>query len=290
MYSTLVDRISQQLLSEEVKGGLLSLPENLLSLRRLCHMPDTDVYDVELAVAKEPSFAAYILKLANSALYGGGKVPCQNIVSVIQRLGMQNVSQYALTFALEKCHDHQNVAEGIASLLRKNWQLAWGFAQEATQLYSQHRLGGNKGAKKINVSDILMLGVLLHTGRLAILTDFSLQVQGDNFYDQQFICDAADKNNMKLLPLLFAYWGLPENYFHIFSKVPEINQSLHAVDYLFAVALLKAFPSKPVAEQESQYNFIVAAFSPSDLVKIAERLAALQILSLEDLNIAAFNE
>ena len=284
MYSTLVERISQQLLSEDIEGGLLSLPESLMSLRRLCHDPKTDVYDVELAVAKEPAFAAYILKLANSALYGAGKIPCQNLISVIRRLGINNVSQYALTFALKKCHDHENVPENIALLLRNNWQLAWNVAQEATQFYSHHRLIGNKAAKRIDLSDILMLGVLLHTGRLAILTDFCLQEQGESFYEAQFICDAADKNNMKLLPILFNHWGLPASYAQHFSNVAEANQPLHAVDYLFAVALLKAYPKK-AEDKSSQYNFLSSTCTVAETIKLAERFCALGILSEDDFNL-----
>lgn len=288
MYSTLVERISQQLLAEEIEGGLLSLPENLMSLRRLCNSQKADVYGVELAVAKEPAFAAYILKLANSALYGAGKMPCQNLISVIRRIGIQNVSQYALTFALKKCHDHKNTPEDIALLLRKNWQLAWGVAQEATQLYSLHRLTNNQIAKHIDLSDILMLGILLHTGRLAILTDFHLQEKGKNFYNEQFINDAANKNNMKLLPLLFNHWGLPESYAKLFSSVPEVDQELTAVDYLFAAALLKAYAKQSSGAESTQYNFLLATFNAAETKKIAERLISLKMLTKDELNIELF--
>ena len=285
MYSTLVERISQQLLSDNIKGGLLSLPENLISLRRLCHMPNTDVYDVELAVAKEPSFAAYILKLANSALYGGGKEPCQNLVSVVKRIGIHNVSQYALTFALEKLHERPNIPEAFSLLLRSNWQAAWGGAQDATLLYSQHRLTGNPETKEIDISDVLMLGVLLHTGRLAIFTDFYLQDQDGNFYVEQFICDAADKLNVKLLPLLFTHWGLPASYSQLFATVPEIKQPLHAIDYLFAAALLKAYPKKQLSAVSAHYNFVLATFNADEIIKLAERLSCLGILTMDDLNL-----
>lgn len=285
MYSTLIERISQQLLSDNVEGGLLSLPENLLSLRRLCHLPNTDIYDVELVVAKEPSFAAYMLKLANSGLYGSGKIPCQNLVSVIKRLGIHSVSQYALTFALKNCHELSDVPENFSSLLRSNWQLAWGLSQEATQLYSQHRLSGNKEVKKIDLSDVLMLGVLLHTGRLAIFTDFFLQDQGANFYNEQFICDAADKLNMKLLPLLFNHWGLPSEHYQIFTVVPEISQPLHAIDYLFAAALLKSYSKKQSPDLPADYNFLSASFNRAEIAALAERVCYLQILTKDDLDL-----
>jgi hypothetical protein len=286
MYSALVERIRKQLLSDDIRGTLLSLPENLVSLRRLCHMPDTDIYDIELAVAKEPSFAAYILKLANSVLYGSGKPPCQNIVSVIRRLGIHNVSQYALTFALKKCHDHTDVPQDISVLLRENWQLAWGEAQEATQLYSKHRLAGDKAAKTIDLSDVLMLGILLHTGKLAVYSDFFVQYQDGKVCDKQAISDAANQLNMKLLPLIFNHLGLPSDYFQVFTVIPEINQPLQAADYLFAVALLKAYPKKQLSGQLTRYNFLLETFNSAEITKLAERLSYLGILTMDELDLA----
>ena len=284
MYCAQIERITKQLLEDDIKGSLLSLPENLISLRRLCHMPNTDVYDIEFAVAKEPSFAAYILKLANSALYGGGKIPCQNLVSVIRRLGIHNVSQYALTFALKKSHDNSNIPEIISSLLRTNWQLAWKDAQEATQLYSQHRLGGSKAAKAIDISDVLMLGVLLHTGKLAVLSDVSLQLQAGNISEKKAISEMANNLNITLLPLLFAHWGLPNSYSQHFTVLPDIKHPLHAVDYLFAVAVLKAYPKDP-SVKSADYNFLLASFRSEEIRKVVERLSSLQILSLDNLNL-----
>jgi len=287
-YSTLIARISKQLNNENVKGGLLALPENLVSLRKLCSQKNSDIYDVELVIAKEPAFAAYILKLSNSALYGAGKEPCKNIISVIRRLGMHQVSQYALTFALQKCHGLENVPESLLSLLRQNWQLSWGLGQEATKLYSQHRLTGNKASKKVDLSDLLMLAVLLHTGRLAILTDFHMQEQGESFYDLQFISDAANKSNIKLLPTLFKHWHLPIEYYQLFSTVPENKHPLNAVDYLFSAALLKAYP-KHIAmdEQSTGYNFVLDCFNPEEVLNIADRVIALDILTQDQIDLTS---
>jgi HD-like signal output (HDOD) protein len=287
-YSTLIARISNQLNNDDIKGGLLSLPENLLSLRKLCSQENTNNYDVETAIAKDPAFAAYVLKLANSALYGAGKEPCHNLVTVIRRLGMHQVSQYALTFSLQKCHDLENVPERIISLLRENWKLSWGLGQEATQLYSQHRLTGNSASKKIDLSDLIMLAVLLHTGRLAILTDFYMQEQGENFYELKFISDAANKSNMKLLPTLFKYWHLPIEYYQLFSTVPENNQPLNAVDYIFSASLLKAYPKHmQINEQSTEYNFLLDCFNADEILKIAERVISLQILTEDQIDLTS---
>lgn len=285
MYSDLVERIGKQLLSDDIRGSLLSLPENLIALRRLCHMPDTDVYDVELAIAKEPSFAAYILKLANSALYGSGKPPCQNIISVIRRLGIHSVSQYALTFVLKKCHEHADVPGNISSLLRENWHQAWGDAQEAIQLYSQHRLAGSRESKAIDLSDVLMLGILLHTGKLAVYSDFFLQYQNGNIYDKELMSDTARRFNIKILPLIFNHLGLPSDYLQLFTVIRDIKQPLHAVDYLFAALLLKAYPKQQPAGKAADDNFLLTTFQSTEIIRLAERLSYLRIIEMEDLNL-----
>lgn len=285
MSATQLQRITNHLLSDDIKCGLLAIPENLISLRRLCHMPNTDIYDVELAVAKEPAFAAYILKLANSALYGAGKIPCENIINVIKRIGMHSVSQYALTFALKQCHEKLDVPTDIANLLRENWQLAWGLSQEATQLYTEHRLSGYKAAKKIDISDILMLGILQHTGRLAVLSDFNKQNHLGVALYEEGMRQNADQLNMPLLPLLFKYIGLSDSYSQLFSSVPEKNQPLHAIDYLFSAALLKACCKSKASSQALEYNVLFATFTSSQILKIAEHLCYLEIIKMDDLNL-----
>lgn len=285
MYPALIDRIFEQVTSNGKKGNLLALPEYLLSLRRLCHQENSDIYDVEQAIAKEFSFAAYILKLANSALYGAGKIPCQNLVSVIRRLGMHSVSQYAMAFALKKRHELSGLPPELSLLLRANWQLSWGLAQEATQIYSQHRLTGNKNAKNIDVSDVLLLAILLHTGRLAVLSDFALSYQDKSSDEKKQLSDTADKLNLKLLPLMFEHWNLPADYCLLFNRTPQLSDPLHAVDYLFAAALLRAYPQNKQEEQPQQYNFLLTAFSLIKIKKIADRLCYLRLLTMDDLKL-----
>ncbi|WP_369434548.1 HDOD domain-containing protein [Psychromonas sp. MME1] len=283
MYSQQIDRINKQLLSDNIENSLLPIPENLMALRRLCHRLDSSIYDVELAVAKEPAFATYILKLGNSALYSTGKAASINLLSVIQRIGMHSVSQYALTFVLKNLHEQQFVSPDIAALLQENWRLAWDLSQQATQLYTQHRLSGSANVKKIDISDILLLGILQHTGRLAVLSDFSLQYQCGFSHREEEMSKRADLLNTRLLPLLFKHCGLPVNYAQLFTTVPDHKQPLHAMDYLFAAALLKA--QEESQEKTAHYNLLLDNFNQAAIVKIAERLSHLQIITMEALNL-----
>lgn len=285
MSTTQLQRITNHLLTDDIKSGLLSIPENLMSLRRLCYMPNTDIYDVELAVAKEPAFAAYILKLANSALYGAGKIPCENLISVIKRIGMHSVSQYGMTFAIKQCHEKLDVPSEIANLLRENWQMAWNLSQEATQLYTQHRLAGNKAAKKIDISDILMLGVLQHTGRLAVLSDFNKQNHLGVALHEEDMRKNADQLNIPLLSLLFKHIGLPDSYSQLFSRIPEKNQALNAIDYLFSAALLKVCCKSKTQSDVMEYNVLFATFSATEIVKLVDHLCYLEIIKMDDLNL-----
>lgn len=284
MFSDQIDRITKQLLSDDIKDGLLAIPENLIALRRLCHRPDTDIYDVELAVAKEPSFAAHILKLANSVLYGVGKPPCKNLVTVIQRIGMHSVSQYAFTYAIKHVHEQKFASADIASLIHSNWLFAWDGSQDAIQLYTKHRLTGCPSVKKVDISDILMLGILQHTGRLAVFSDFNLQHQSGFSYSKEEMSVRANQLNAQLLPLLFKHWGLPASYAQLFTHIPDSKQRLHAIDYLFAAALLKAC-STDLQTENSHYNVLLDNFDQDTIIKVAQRLCYLQILSKEELNL-----
>ena len=95
---------------------------------------------------------------------------------------------------------------------------------------------------------------------------------------------------MKLLPVLFKHWGLPASYSKLFSSVADSDQPLHAVDYLFAIALLKAYSKKSQPDNALQYNFLSATFTVTETIKLADRLVSLKILSWDELNLEPISD
>ena len=74
-----------------------------------------------------------------------------------------------------------------------------------------------------------------------------------------------------------------------FAATPEMRRPLHAIDYLFAAALLKAYPKKPSSSLSTDYNFVLANYDSAEIITLAERLSYLKILTMDDLNLEAIS-
>jgi len=277
-----VVELTKKMLSEQSDSSLLSLPQSLLSLRHLCLDPNTNIDDIEQSIAQDAAFSAYIIQLANSSLYGLGKIPCENLSCAIRRLGIYSVSQFALSFALKKRHDLDNVSVKLTALLKDNWLSSWSLVQGATEIYWRHRQSGANNAKRVDVSDVLILGVLVNTGRLAVITACCNIVE--KMDDELDIGHVADKLNLQLLPILFQLWGLPQGQAKLYSQPLQSGHDIHAIDYLLAEALLNAYGKGKERNSTPKYNFIVHALKKPQLTLLSERLESFQLLLKDQLD------
>ncbi|MDD5308631.1 MAG: HDOD domain-containing protein [Deltaproteobacteria bacterium] len=70
------------------------LPEVAISLSEIANKPDVSIRDVEMAVTRDPSIAARIMSVANSAFYSRGTSSC-SLRGAIVRLGLAEVRDVA---------------------------------------------------------------------------------------------------------------------------------------------------------------------------------------------------
>jgi diguanylate cyclase (GGDEF)-like protein len=78
---------------------LPSLPSVILEVLRLCRKDSVEVRDLVKAIDKDPALTARILKIGNSALYGG-RGPISTLEDAVVRLGTKSVMVAALSFSL----------------------------------------------------------------------------------------------------------------------------------------------------------------------------------------------
>lgn len=76
------------------------LSQSASAVLRLVDNPDAGPKDVESAIAKDPAITAKILKAANSAYYGGVKVP--TVGRAVQFLGMNSVRSLVVGIAFQQ--------------------------------------------------------------------------------------------------------------------------------------------------------------------------------------------
>lgn len=192
------------------EGSILSLPQSLLRIRRLANALETDVYDIEKCILQDPPFAGYLLKLANSSLLQVGRQPCTNVADAVRRQGIQSVAQLAMVYVLQRKHMLKVDSAPLQLLLQKNWQRSTLLAKEALSEFHIYRANGSRASRRIDSSDILLLGTLFFSGSLAVLSASSLpgsQVQCTKENAEEIERMVLSLNTC-LLPEIYRFWNI----------------------------------------------------------------------------------
>lgn len=236
MLKLVVDRIVS---GDDEHHTLLSLPEHVLEIRKLCQMGSSDVYDVEQVAVRDPAFCGYLLQLANSPLYAAGKQDCSKLVDAIRRLGIHAVGETALVFALRQMHLIRGISNVLTEELKHNWQAGWDLGRRATELYWQHRHRSSREARRIDVSDVVTAGILSRMGHLAVFTAAAVLERKGKMLSHEQLGELADQLNPLILPQLLEHWRLGSNYAAHLLSPAGINEPLHHSDYLWGARVLE---------------------------------------------------
>ena len=218
--------------SDEVP--LLSLPENLLNLRKASASLTSDVFTIEEEIVKDTGFSAYLLKVSNSALYGAGRAECSNVATAIRRIGMHAVGQMAMVYALRGLHQVKEAPPVILKLINNNWQLSKLLMQQSTSLYWQQRQAGREDVRRIDVSDVMTNAILYYAGCLACYSQAALLVRDGHTFDEASINEVSASLQLAILNQLLPHWGYESNTTRAMTLGLECDSPLHFSDFVHA--------------------------------------------------------
>lgn len=216
---------------------LLSLPENLLNLRKASTSLTSDVFSIEEEVVKDTGFSAYLLKIANSALYGVGKAECSNVAAAIRRIGLHAVGQMAMVYALRGLHQIKDAPAVIIKLINHNWQQSSLLMQQATSLYWQQRQLGRDDVRRLDVSDIMTNAILYYAGSLACYSQAALLHRDGHSMPEASIQQVASSMQLAVLNQLLAFWGYEAETINAMTLGQRDDTPLHFSDFVHAARI-----------------------------------------------------
>ncbi len=98
-----------QIHKDLVRGKLQlpTLPQVSLRIKKTASDPNTDIHKLSTVAESDPAFCGYLLQISNSPIYRGA-VDIQNINLAIARLGIQNTSNLAMSYAIRALFSEKN--------------------------------------------------------------------------------------------------------------------------------------------------------------------------------------
>lgn len=152
-----------QFLAQELSSGkveLPSFPDIALKVRKVLADDNVNLDMVLRVVGSEPTLAARLLQIANSAALNNG-TPVNDLRNAVQRMGLNMVRSASIAFAMaqmKKAHDLKGLEAPMAVL----WQRCTAVAAMAHVVARR--------MTKVNPDSALLAGLLHGVGELYILT------------------------------------------------------------------------------------------------------------------------
>ena len=181
----------------EREVDLPMLPEAAARVIALCDDDDADARKIEQALSRDPSLTTYVLKVANSSLYGS-KEQIVSLQQAISRMGLANVRNLALSASLQ---GRVFEVRGHESIVHDAWEhcsVAGIFAREIARRLRR------------NVEAAFLCGLIHDVGRPLVLQTLLRMPKehGTPTHDQ--LESAMDLYHARVGAKLVGRWGLAE--------------------------------------------------------------------------------
>ncbi len=266
--SSLLD-LQRTVLAERIKSGDFTvpvLPQVAQEALSLSNDPNADIGDLSKLIHKDQALASHILRIANSAAFGG----CETIVSLKQavaRIGMRLMSDIAIAVALQ--------GEGFQ---------VKGFEEEVKNLWKNALASGAYGKEialinRRNLEGQFLCGLLHTIGKPVVLktvteirdmVEFDLDWDSTNSLLDEFHCQVGETVaiSWKLPPQVTSAIGNYRDY----ANAPAFREEC-AMTYLSDRLANWAINPDKVSVDETVDDPVFAElnFYPDDIEKLLQK-------------------
>jgi HD-like signal output (HDOD) protein len=152
-----------QFLAQELSSGkveLPSFPDIAIKVRKVLADDNMDLGMVLRVVGSEPTLAARLLQIANSAALSNG-TPVRDLRTAVQRMGLNMVRSASIAFAMSQMKKAQEL-KGLEAPMAALWQ-------RCTAVAAMSHVVARR-MTKVNPDTALLAGLLHGVGELYILT------------------------------------------------------------------------------------------------------------------------
>ncbi len=183
----------------EARTRLPILPSSAVQVIAALNNPLVDAREVERAISQDPTFAAHIIRLANSGSFAI-REPARSLESAIRRIGFERTKLYVVALSVGKMYSSPQ--------LRKIWDHSLVVAQIARQLARASGQSEEEAALLSIIHDIGLIA-LFALGAAFESAYLELQVSGmPSVAAEEHLCGV---NHAEVGADLLASWKFPKD-------------------------------------------------------------------------------
>ena len=240
------------------------LPEVSVQLLKLTGDVECDPADIVALFKRDQSLTGHLLKITNSARYGGGQT-VTSIQHAVARLGLIQVREIVM---LISCQSQVFNVDGFDDDVRNSFELSL-----ATAAFNQEIAR----VRRLNVEDAFLCGLLHDVGRPVLLQALSdIRSTSEIDCSDEELREAAELNRIPMATRLVMSWELPQR---IADTIDYQTNPLEAGDMEVQAAMLSMAIDLAKAALEGSLNadtcshplVDVLNLYPEDLTTIAQQ-------------------
>lgn len=188
-------RISKEILADDLMIPVI--PEIALRVRKIADDNDSGISDLAQVVKPDPSLSAYVVSVANSALYARA-TKANDVLDALSRIGSDNAANLAMTYSLRSLFTTKN--KRIDQCLRKLWRHSTYLASIASILASKTKSACPERA--------LLAGLLQDIGSLPMV--IKLEKYPEIIEDESLLYQSLEKYSSQIGVRILQHWGFDE--------------------------------------------------------------------------------
>jgi HD-like signal output (HDOD) protein len=188
-------RISKEILADDLMIPVI--PEIALRVRKIADDNDSGISDLAQVVKTDPSLSAYVVSVANSALYARA-TKANDVLDALSRIGSDNAANLAMTYSLRSLFTTKN--KRIDQCLRKLWRHSTYLASIASILASKTKSACPERA--------LLAGLLQDIGSLPMV--IKLEKYPEIIEDESLLYQSLEKYSSQIGVRILQHWGFDE--------------------------------------------------------------------------------
>lgn len=200
------------------------LPATTQKVLGLMSDPDVSIEKIKRLISNDPGLATKILKVANSAFYGGFR-NIQNLSQAILRLGLNAVRNVVVATSMKNVYKRFGLAEKLL------WEQLIGAAL-ASSLIARH-------TKVSDPEDAFIAGLLHDVGKVVLNNEYPERFAKvmERVYNDNIPFSIAEKevfafSQREVGALVVKKWGFPENL-ELFLKYFDDQEVISKERYMF---------------------------------------------------------
>jgi len=182
-------------------ASLPVLPETSQRVITLLHDPLSSIADLATVLKEDPAIAVKVLRLANSALYGGTH-EIKDIATACARLGMKNIAN--IVFSIAYGNLYRTADPRFMGFMQALWRHCFATAHYADAIAS--------AARQPKATDVFLAGLVHEIGKLVLLDMITTKYQGriGRLREaENLLLDVLDRFHLFVGLHTVQHWGLP---------------------------------------------------------------------------------